>query len=111
MSFPGARVITRVNVTVNVMGKHAVVNFPVDQFEDEETDLVPGEQPMAFEGDYQGMKSGRLHVYLEPKLDQAFLEKMAIIQIEQSFNKEYRGVYVGDDEDGSAVFDRINQVR
>lgn len=93
------------------MGKHATVNFSIDQFEDEEPDSPLGEQPMSFEGEYMGMKNGRMHVYLDPELDQAFLEKMAIIQIEQSFNKEYRGVYVGDDEDGSAVFDKVNQVR
>ncbi|MFB6346939.1 MAG: hypothetical protein ABEK50_14530 [bacterium] len=93
------------------MGKHATVNFSVDQFEDKEPDSPLSEQPMSFEGEYRGMKSGRMHVHLDPELDQAFLDKKATIRIEQSFNKEYRGVYVGDDEEGSAVFDKINQVR
>lgn len=93
------------------MKKHATVSFSVDQFDDDEPDSPVGEQPLAFEGEYRGMKSGRIHVYLEPELDQAFLDKMATIRIEQSFNKEYRGIYVGDDDEGSAVFSEINQVR
>lgn len=93
------------------MGKHATVSFSIDQFEDSEPDSPLAEQPMAFEGEYRGRKAGRMHVYLDPELDQAFLDKTATIRIEQSFNKEYRGVYVGDDDEGSAVFDKINQVR
>lgn len=93
------------------MGKHATVSFSVDQFEDSEPDFPLAEQPMSFEGEFRGTKAGRMHVYLDPELDQAFLDKTATIRIEQSFNKEYRGVYVGDDDEGSAVFDQINQVR
>jgi len=93
------------------MGKHATVSFSIDQFEDKEPDSPLAEEPMAFEGEYRGMNSGRMHVYLNPELDQAFLDKRATIRIEQSFNKEYRGIYVGDDDEGSAVFDKVNQVR
>jgi hypothetical protein len=93
------------------MGKHATVSFSLDQFEDEEPDSPLPEEPMAFEGEYRGMDSGRMHVHLNPELDQAFLDKRATIRIEQSFNKEYRGVYIGDDDEGSAVFDKINQGR
>jgi hypothetical protein len=93
------------------MGKHATVSFSIDQFDEGEPTSPLSEEPMSFEGEYRGMESGRMHVYLDPELDQAFLEKRANIRIEQSFNKEYRGIYVGDAEDGSAVFDKINSVR
>ena len=94
------------------MGKHAMVSFSAEQFDDEdEPDSPLREQPMQFEGEYQGMKSGRMHVYLQPELDRSFLDKRAVIRIDQAYNKEYRGVYVGDDDEGNAVFGRINQVR
>ncbi len=93
------------------MTKRATVSFPVDQFDDDEPRSPVSEQPLSFEGEYQGMSRGRMHVFLDPELDQAFLDKMATIRIDQSFNKEYRGIYVGDDSEGSAVFDEINKVR
>ncbi len=93
------------------MGKHATVSFSINQFEEGGPESPLAEQPMAFEGEYRGMDSGRMHVHVDPELDQAFLDKRATIRIEESFNKEYRGVYIGDDDEGSAVFDKINQVR
>lgn len=94
------------------MGKHAVVSFSTDQFdEQEEPDSPLREQPMEFEGEFRGMKSGRMHVHLDPELDRSFLDKRAVIRVSQAYNKEYRGVYVGDDDEGNAVFDKINQVR
>lgn len=92
------------------MGKQAIVSFPADQWATEEEELL-GEQPIEFEGEYVGSRDGRLHVRLDPDLDRAFLEKRARILIPQAYNKEYRGVYVGDDEEKNAVFGRINQVR
>lgn len=94
------------------MKKQAIVRFSIDQFDDDDEPETPlQELPMSFQGEFMGMKDRRIHVHLNPELDKAFLEKKASILISQSFNKEYRGVYVGDDDDGNAVFDQINQVR
>lgn len=92
------------------MGKQAIVSFPADQWDDE-TEEPTNEQPIRFEGEYVGSRSGRLHVRLVPVLDRSFLEKRAQILIPEAYNKEYRGVYLGDDEEDNAVFGQINQVR
>jgi len=94
------------------MGKQAIVRFPADQWltGEEEPDELEDEAPIEFSGEFMGSRSGRLHIYLNPTLDIAFVDKRASIFIPQSFNKEYRGVYVGDDEDGNAVFGQINRV-
>lgn len=92
------------------MGKQAIVRFPAQQWATEEEELLD-EQPLRFEGEYVGSRQGRLHVRLEPELDRGFLEKRAEILIPQAYNKEYRGVYLGDDDERNAVFGKINRVR
>lgn len=94
------------------MKKLAQVRFPSHQWENPEKspDEREDEAPIQFNGEFRGSRQGRLHIYLDPPLDRAFLEKNAKIFIPQAFNKEYRGVYVGVDDDGSAVFDQVNRV-
>jgi hypothetical protein len=94
------------------MGKQALVRFPAKQFSAEELDPeeYEDERPIEFAGEFLGNQQGRLHVRIEPELDRAFVDKRANLFIPHSFNKEYRGVYVGDDPDGNAVFGEINRV-
>ncbi|MFB6347243.1 MAG: hypothetical protein ABEK50_16085 [bacterium] len=92
--------------------KQAIVRFPSYQWTnpEEEPPETVEEAPIEFGGLYRGFKSGRIHVHLEPPLDRGFLDKKAEVIIPQAFNKQYRAVYVGDDEDGNAVFDQVNRV-
>ncbi len=92
------------------MAKQAIVRFVSGQWGDEDKENPTDEGPIEFIGTFQGMRSGRIHVDLRPELDRGFLQKRAVVLIPQSFNKEYRGVYVGDDEEGNAVFGKINVV-
>ena len=94
------------------MSKLAQVRFPAHQWDDPEKapDSFEEEAPIHFNGEYRGSQQGRLHVYLDPPLDRAFIDKNAKIFIPQAFNKEYRGVYVGVDDVGNSVFDQINRV-
>lgn len=89
--------------------KQALVRFPSHQWAGEDEEAAPDEGPIEFVGAYRGMKQGRMHVEIKPPLDQGFLDKKARVILPHSFSKEYRGRYVGDDEDGCAVIGEINQ--
>lgn len=92
------------------MAKQAIVKFVPGQWGEEDLDEPIDEQPIEFSGEFRGYRNGRIHVRIVPDLDRAFLDKKAVVVIPHSFNKEYRGVYVGDDNEGNAVFDRVNVV-
>ncbi len=89
--------------------KQALVRFPGHQWAEEDDMAAPDEGPIEFVGAYRGNRQGRLHVEIDPPLDQGFLDKKARVIIPHSFSKEYRGRYVGDDEEGNAVFGDINR--